>query len=70
VQRVGENWTVFIPKASGTFEMRKVGRGRDLGSEVEIASGLTGSETVVVEGAFLLKAEAEKASGGEHEHEE
>ena len=50
--------------------MRPVGRGRDLGGEVEILSGLEAGETVVVEGAFLLKAEAEKGAGeGEgHEH--
>jgi len=47
--------------------MREVGRGRDLGGEVEVVSGLQAGETVVVEGAFLLKAEAEKSRGeGEH----
>jgi cobalt-zinc-cadmium efflux system membrane fusion protein len=50
--------------------VRTVGRGRDLGGEVEIVSGLRAGEAVVVEGAFLLKAEAEKArgEGGHHEH--
>jgi cobalt-zinc-cadmium efflux system membrane fusion protein len=69
VQRVGENWMVFVPDGDGAFRMRRVGRGRDLGGEVEIASGLQPMDTVVVEGAFLLKAEAEKAAGG-HEHED
>jgi cobalt-zinc-cadmium efflux system membrane fusion protein len=70
VQRVGEAWVVFVPQPDGTFAIRPVGRGRDLGTEVEIATGLTGSETVVVEGAFLLKAEAEKSVGGDdHGHE-
>ena len=70
LQRVEENWVVFIPREEGTFEIRTVGRGRDLGGEVEILSGLKGGETVVVEGAFLLKAEAEKArsEGEQHEH--
>jgi cobalt-zinc-cadmium efflux system membrane fusion protein len=70
VQRLQEDWVVFIPRDQGTFEMRAVGRGRDMGGEVEILSGLKVGETVVVEGAFLLKAEAEKARGtGEaHEH--
>jgi cobalt-zinc-cadmium efflux system membrane fusion protein len=48
--------------------MRPVGRGRDLGNDVEVVSGLKAGETVVVEGAFLLKAEAEKRAGGTHEH--
>ena len=70
LQRLGEKWCVFVPQAEGTFEVRVVGRGRDLGGEVEILSGLRPGETVVVEGAFLLKAEAEKArgEGGSHDH--
>jgi cobalt-zinc-cadmium efflux system membrane fusion protein len=71
VQRVGESWVVFLPKAEeGEFEIRKIGRGRELGGEVEVLTGLVANETVVVDGAFLLKAEADKASGegGEHDH--
>jgi len=48
--------------------MRAVGRGRDLGNDVEVVSGLKAGEVVVVEGAFLLKAEAEKRRGGGDEH--
>jgi len=67
VQRLHDGWAVFLPRGEGVFEARPVGRGRDLGGEVEIVQGLTPGETVVVEGAFLLKAEAEKARGeGEH----
>jgi cobalt-zinc-cadmium efflux system membrane fusion protein len=70
LQRIENEWIVFIPTGPDTFEMRTVGRGRDLGTEIEIVSGLKGGERVVVEGAFLLKAEAEKArsEGSEHEH--
>jgi len=68
LQRLDEKWSVFIPRAEGVFEVRNVGRGRDLGGEVEIVSGLEAGETVVVEGAFLLKAEAEKARGEGEEH--
>jgi len=68
LQRLDEKWSVFIPRAEGVFEVRNVGRGRDLGGEVEILSGLEAGETVVVEGAFLLKAEAEKARGEGEEH--
>jgi len=49
--------------------MRPVERGRDLGTEVAIVSGLEPGERVVVEGAFVLRAEAAKKEGGaEHHH--
>jgi cobalt-zinc-cadmium efflux system membrane fusion protein len=69
VQRLDDAWVVFLPRSEGEFEVRKVGRGRDLSGDVEIVSGLRAGETVVVDGAFLLKAEAEKAAGGGDEHE-
>jgi cobalt-zinc-cadmium efflux system membrane fusion protein len=71
LQRRDDKWVVFVPgEHGGEFHARTVGRGRDLGGEVEIVSGLRVGETVVVEGAFLLKAEAEKArgEGGHHDH--
>lgn len=68
LQRVGARWLAFIPTGEYEYEMRPVGRGRDLGNDVEVVSGLTAGETVVVEGAFLLKAEAEKRAGGGDEH--
>jgi cobalt-zinc-cadmium efflux system membrane fusion protein len=68
LQRVQDQWVVFIPQAEGRFEIRTVGRGRDLGGEVEILTGVRSDDMVVVEGSFLLKAEADKARGeGEHE---
>lgn len=71
VQRVGDKWSVFTPKGLGVFEAVPVGRGRDLGGEVEILSGLTPGTEVVVDGAFLLKAEFDKArgEGGGHDHD-
>lgn len=71
LQRLPEGWCVFLPSAeAGTYELRPVGRGRDLTGEVEIVQGLRAGESVVVDGAFLLKAEAEKArgTGAEHHH--
>jgi membrane fusion protein, heavy metal efflux system len=71
LQRLEDGWNVFLPSSeAGAFERRQVGRGRTLGGEVEILSGLKPGEKVVVEGAFLLKAEVEKAGGegGHHEH--
>jgi cobalt-zinc-cadmium efflux system membrane fusion protein len=70
LQRVEDEWVVFIPQGQDRFAVRRVGRGRDLAGEVEILSGLKPTETVVVEGSFLLKAESDKArsEGEEHEH--
>jgi membrane fusion protein, heavy metal efflux system len=68
VQRVGDSWVVFVPRNAGVFETRKIGRGRDLGGEVEVLSGLTAGETIVVDGAFLLKSQAESAGAGHGDH--
>jgi len=70
VQRVADKWSVFVPRGPGQFEAKPVGRGRDLGGEVEILSGLAPGDEVVVDGAFLLKAEFDKArgEGGGHDH--
>ena len=64
VQRIGAGWAVFIPHGPNAFEARSIGRGRDLAGEVEVLSGLEVGDQLVVEGAFLLKAEADKARGG------
>jgi cobalt-zinc-cadmium efflux system membrane fusion protein len=72
LQRLDDRWVVFLPRGargSGRFEVRPVERGRDLGGEVAVSSGLAAGERVVVEGAFVLRAEAEKGEGaGEHHH--
>ncbi|MGH9160568.1 MAG: efflux RND transporter periplasmic adaptor subunit, partial [Vicinamibacteraceae bacterium] len=69
LQRLGNEWVCFVPRDDGAFEMRRVGRGRDLSGEVEILSGLSPGERVVVQGAFVLKAEAEKMSGAGDPHD-
>jgi cobalt-zinc-cadmium efflux system membrane fusion protein len=68
VQRVRNEWCVFLPKDANHFEIRRIGRGRDLGGEVEVLSGLAAKETIVVDGAFLLKAQAEKGEGDHDAH--
>ncbi|WP_342378819.1 efflux RND transporter periplasmic adaptor subunit [Myxococcus stipitatus] len=69
LQRLENGWVVFLPTAErGSFERREVGRGRTLGDHVEILSGLKVGEQVVVDGAFLLKAEVEKSAGGGDHH--
>ena len=68
VQRVRNEWCVFLPKDENHFEIRRIGRGRDLAGEVEVLSGLKAGEKIVVDGAFLLKAQAEKGEGGHGDH--
>lgn len=70
LQRTADGWCVFVPRGAGAFAIRPVGRGRELGDAVEILSGLVAGERVVVEGAFLLKTEAEagRVGGDEHGH--
>lgn len=68
VQRVRNEWCVFLPKDANHFEIRRIGRGRDLAGEVEVLSGLRAGETIVVDGAFLLKAQAEKGDAGHDVH--
>jgi cobalt-zinc-cadmium efflux system membrane fusion protein len=71
VQRVADHWVVFLPGSEeGVFDVRRIGRGRELGGEVEVLSGLAAGTRVVVDGAFLVKAEADKArgEGGGHDH--
>jgi cobalt-zinc-cadmium efflux system membrane fusion protein len=69
LQRMDDQWVVFLPREAGRFEARPVQRGRDLGNEVAVLAGLKPGDRVVVEGAFVLRAEAEKGEGGaEHHH--
>lgn len=68
LQRVRNDWCVFLPKDASSFEIRRIGRGRDLAGEVEVLSGLRAGETIVVDGAFLLKAQAEKGEGDHDAH--
>jgi cobalt-zinc-cadmium efflux system membrane fusion protein len=71
LQRLPHGWAVFLPQGEeGSFEVRSVGRGRDLAGEVEVLQGLRTGERVVVDGAFLLRAEFDKArgAGAEHDH--
>ena len=63
LQHVRGGWYVFLPRGTGTFVLREVQRGQDLGSNTEVRAGVGPGEIVIADGAFLLKAEAEKASG-------
>ncbi len=68
VQKIERDWCVFIPKGKGKFERRVIARGRDLGGEVEVLSGLSPEEEVVVEGAFVLRSESTRGEDTGHDH--
>jgi cobalt-zinc-cadmium efflux system membrane fusion protein len=68
VQRVRNDWVVFLPRDEQTFEIRRIGRGRDLSGEVEVLSGLRAGERIVVDGAFLLKSQVERGDADHAGH--
>lgn len=69
VQRDGDEFVVFVSLGDDRFARREVEVGRKAEGVVEILSGLDAHDTVVVEGAFLLKSEASKGSmGAGHDH--
>ncbi len=79
-----QNATVRVPKVSlqthegkdvvfvaenGIFEARQVRLGKRDSEFVEVVSGLTAGETIVSQGAFLIKSQLSKASFGDgHNH--
>lgn len=50
--------TVFVDRGSGFFEPREVQTGWRLGNKVEITSGLSPGERIVVSGTFLIDSES------------
>ena len=62
VQTVGDRQVVYLVdlKQPGTFVEREVRLGEVAGTEVEIISGVTSSDLVVVDGSFSLRAERER----------
>ena len=69
VQRSGEGYVAFVQVGERRYERRTVRVGRKASDYLEIVEGLKAGEPVVVQGAFILKSEAAKASmGGGHSH--
>jgi Cu(I)/Ag(I) efflux system membrane fusion protein len=61
---------VFVKTGERTFTRREVQAGERFAGYVEILSGLTEGETVVISGGFLLKSEMRKGGlGDEHGHD-
>lgn len=69
LQQVEGTWGVFV-KEGDAAEFRPVRRGAELGGDVMVLEGVRPGETVVGEGAYLLKSlQIKRKSGGEdHDH--
>ncbi len=69
IQLVNNENVVFVPQEKDEIEIREVVLGHAVGDAVEVKSGLSEGEHVVVHGSFNLKSEREKASFGDgHGH--
>ncbi len=60
VQPLGNDDVVFIERSPDHFEVRKVTIARRTSEIVEVKEGVSAGETIVVQGAFLLRGEAAK----------
>ncbi|MBP1770867.1 MAG: Cobalt/zinc/cadmium efflux transporter, rane fusion protein, CzcB family [Holophagaceae bacterium] len=69
LQQVEGTWGVFV-KQGEEAEFRPVHRGAELGTDVMVLEGVKPGETVVGEGAYLLKSlQIKRKSGGDdHDH--
>lgn len=69
LQRDGDRHVVFVALGDRRFESRTVTLGTQGSDYVRVLDGLREGETVVTEGAFILKSEAAKHQmGGGHSH--
>jgi membrane fusion protein, heavy metal efflux system len=59
VIREGNEAHVFISKGNGRFERRTVKLGRAMDGSIEILSGVNPGDSIVSEGALLLRAAAQ-----------
>ncbi|MDP2345881.1 MAG: efflux RND transporter periplasmic adaptor subunit [Deltaproteobacteria bacterium] len=64
VQRAKDVQLVFVKKAAGHYEARRVRLGLEEGEHIEITKGIAAGEDVVTTGSFLLKTETLKDSIG------
>lgn len=60
VQSLHGKTVVFVQAANGSFIRRDVTAGARVGGRVEIVSGLSAGDNVVVNGAFLLRSQIQK----------
>lgn len=60
--------TVFVERATGVFEPRRVETGQRCGDEIQIASGLDADEPIAVSGTFLIDSESRLKLAGAQAH--
>lgn len=63
-----ENDPMVFVQEDGKYELREVKLGRAAGDYVEVLSGVTAGEPVVVKGAFTLMSQQQKGELKGHEH--
>lgn len=68
IQTVGGEAVVFVSAGPNRFQPVEVQVGATTASEAQVTAGLAGGESVVAQGAFILKSELSKESMGEHDH--
>lgn len=68
VQSEGDERVVYVQAGPTEFERREVTVGRETSRGVEILAGLEEGETVVTQGAFLLRSEQAKSGMVVHAH--
>ena len=64
----GDERFVFVRAEDGGYEKRPVRVGKEMGTSIEVLSGVRAGEPIVVEGVFVLKSEGVKAELKGHEH--
>lgn len=67
VQTIDGQPFVFVDLGGGKFQLRAVDRGAELEKGVEIKQGLTGDESIVIDGSFILKSEVLRAQMGSND---
>ena len=55
----GDHQVVFLDRGNGNFEPRTVKTGQEVGDRIEILSGLTAGERIVISGNFLIDSESQ-----------
>ncbi|MGH7599158.1 MAG: efflux RND transporter periplasmic adaptor subunit [bacterium] len=62
VQSEGDRSFVFVPQAEGGFEKREVRTGQKKDGVITVLEGLAMGDSIVTDGAFILKSELAKGS--------